>query len=54
MYRKTKRIIKNRDVRFIEGSKEIGGVFHPKKVKNVIAHEIMNKEVEGEETLTFS
>jgi hypothetical protein len=28
---KTKRIIKSRDVMFIEGSKEIGGVFHPEK-----------------------
>jgi hypothetical protein len=46
----TKKIIKSRDVVFIEGSKEIGGVFHPKKEKNVIVHE----EVEGEEPLTFS
>jgi glutaredoxin len=29
----TKRIIKSRDVMFIEGSKEIGGVFHPEKKK---------------------
>ncbi len=50
----TKRIIKNRNVMFIEGSKEIGGVLHPKKVENVIVDEIMNKEVEGEESLTFS
>jgi hypothetical protein len=48
----TKRIVKSRDVVFIEGSKEIGGVLHPKKVENV--HEIVNKEVEGEEPLTFS
>jgi len=39
---------------FIEGSKEIGGVLHPKKVENVVVDEIMNKEVEGEEPLTFS
>jgi hypothetical protein len=29
----TKRIIKSRDVLFIEGSKEIGGVPHPRKKK---------------------
>jgi hypothetical protein len=46
----TKRIIKSRDVMFIEGSKEIGGVFHPEKEENVIMHE----EVEGEKPLTFS
>ncbi len=46
----TKRIIKNRDVMFIEGSKEIGGVPHPEKEENVVVHE----EVEGEEPLTFS
>jgi hypothetical protein len=46
----TKRIIKSRDVVFIEGSKEIGGVLHPKKEENVVMHE----EVEGEEPLTFS
>jgi len=50
----TKRIIKSRNVMFIEGSKEIGGVLHPKKVDNVVVDEIMNKEVEGEEPLTFS
>ncbi len=50
----TKRIIKSRNVMFIEGSKEIGGVLHPKKVENVIVDEIMNKEVEAEEPLTFS
>ncbi len=50
----TKRIIKSRDVLFIEGSKEIGGVLHPKKVENVVVDEIMNKEVKGEEPLTFS
>jgi hypothetical protein len=50
----TKRIVKSRDVVFMEGSKEIGGVFHPKKVKNVVVHEIMNKEIEGEEPSTFS
>jgi hypothetical protein len=49
----TKRIIKSRDVMFIEGSKEIGGVLHRKKVKNVLVDEIMNKKV-GEEPLTFS
>jgi hypothetical protein len=46
----TKRIIKSRDVMFIEGSKEIGGVLHPEKKENVVVHE----EVEGEEPLTFS
>jgi hypothetical protein len=44
----TKRVIKSRDVVFIEGSKEIGGVLHPKKEENV------NEEVEGEKPLTFS
>jgi hypothetical protein len=29
-------------------------VLHPKKVENVVVHEIMNKKVEGEEPLTFS
>ena len=47
---KTKRIIKSRDVVFIEGSKEIGGVPHLEKEENVVVHE----EVEGEEPLTFS
>jgi hypothetical protein len=48
---KTKRIIKSRDVVFIEGSKEIGGVPHREKEENVVVHE----EVEGEEEpLTFS
>jgi hypothetical protein len=51
---KTKRIIKSRDVVFTEGSNEIGGVFHPKKVENVVVHEIVNEEVKGEEPLTFS
>jgi hypothetical protein len=46
----TKKIIKSRDVVFIEGSKEIGGMLHPKKEKNIVVHE----EVEGEESLTFS
>jgi hypothetical protein len=50
----TEKIVKSRDVVFIEGSKEIGGVLHPKKIENVIVHEIVNKEVEGEEPLTFS
>jgi hypothetical protein len=50
----TKRIIKSRDVVFIQRSKEIGGVLHPKKVENVVAHEIVNKEVEGKEPLTLS
>ncbi len=50
----TNKIIKSRDVVFIEVSKEIGGVIHPKKVKNRIVHEIVNEEVEGEEPLTFS
>ncbi len=46
----TKRIIKSRDVMFIEGSKEIGGVLHLEKEENVVVHE----EVEGEEPLTFN
>jgi hypothetical protein len=50
----TKRIVKSRDVVFIEGPKEIGGVFHPEKIENVVVHEIVNKKVEGEEPLTFS
>jgi hypothetical protein len=50
----TKRIIKSRNVVFIEGSKEIGVVLHPEKVENVVVHEIVNKEVEGEKPLTFS
>ncbi len=50
----TKRIVKSRDVVFIEMLKEIGGVFHLEKVENVVVHEIMNKEVEGKEPLTFS
>jgi hypothetical protein len=49
-----KRIVKSRDVMFIEGSKEIDGVLHPKKVKNVVMHEIMNKKIKREEPLTFS
>jgi len=51
---KTKRIIKSRDVMFIKGSKEIGGVPHLKKVENVVVHEIVTNEVEKEEPLTFS
>jgi hypothetical protein len=47
---KTKKIIKSRDVVFIEGSKDIGGVPHLEKEENVVVHE----EVEGEEPLTFS
>ncbi len=47
---KTKRIIKSRDVVFIEGSKGMGGVPHLEKEENVIVHE----EFEGEEPLTFS
>jgi hypothetical protein len=48
---KTKRIIKSRNVVFIEGSKEIGGVPHLEKEENVVVHE----EVEGEEEpLTFT
>ncbi len=50
----TKRIIKSRDVAFIEGSKEISGVLHPKKVKNVVAHEIVNEEVERKRTIDLS
>ncbi len=48
----TEKIIKSRDVAFIEGSKEVGGMLHPKKVENGVVHEIMNKEVEGKEPLT--
>ncbi len=51
---KIKRIIKSKDVMFIEGSKEIGDVLHPKKVENVVVHEIVNKKVQGKEPLTFS
>ncbi len=40
---KTKKIVKSKDVEFIERSKDIGSVLHPKKVKNVIMHEIVNK-----------
>jgi hypothetical protein len=47
---KTKRIIKSRDVVFIEGSKEISGVPHLEKEENVVVYE----DVEGEEPLTFS
>jgi hypothetical protein len=50
----TKRIVKSRDVMFIEGSKERGGILHPKKVENVVMHEIVNEEVKGEEPLTSS
>jgi hypothetical protein len=39
---------------FIEGSKKKGGELHPKKTKNVVLNEIVNKEVEGEGPLTFS
>jgi hypothetical protein len=48
----TEKIIKSRDVAFIEGSKEVGGMLHPKKIENGVVHEIMNKEVEGKEPLT--
>jgi hypothetical protein len=47
---KTKRIIKSRDVVFIEGSKQIGGVPHVEKEENVVVHE----EIEGEEPLNLS
>jgi hypothetical protein len=40
---KIKKIVKSKDVVFIEGSKEIGVVLHPKKVENVVVHEIVNK-----------
>jgi hypothetical protein len=46
----TKRIIKSRNVMFIKGSKEIGGVPHPEKEENVVVHE----KVEGEKPLTLS
>jgi hypothetical protein len=42
---KTKKIIKSKDVVFIEGSKEIGGVPHPEKEENIVVHD----KVEGEE-----
>jgi hypothetical protein len=29
-------------------------VLHPKKIENVVVHEIVNQEVEGEEPLTFT
>jgi hypothetical protein len=45
----TKRIVKSRYVVFIEGSKEIGVVFHPKKLENVVVHEIVNKGFEVKE-----
>jgi len=45
----TKRIIKSRNVVFIEGPKDIGCVFHLEKEENVIVYE----EVEGQEPLTF-
>jgi len=45
-----KRIIKSRDIMFIEWAKEIGGVPHPKKEENVVVHD----EGEGEEPLNFS
>jgi hypothetical protein len=38
----TKRIIKSRYVVFIEGSKEIRGVLHPKKLENVVVPQIVN------------
>jgi hypothetical protein len=41
-YHFTQKIVKSRNVVFIEGSKNIGGVLHPKKVKNVVVHEIVN------------
>ncbi len=48
---KTKRIIKSRDVVFIERLKKIGGVpHHPEKEENVVVRE----EVEVKEPLTFS
>jgi glutaredoxin len=40
----TKRVIKSKDVMFIERSKEIGGVPHWKKVENVVVHEILKKK----------
>ncbi len=50
----TKKIIKSRNVVFIEGSKEIGGVLHPQKIENGVVHEIVTEEVEGEEPLAFN
>jgi hypothetical protein len=41
---KIKRIIKSRDVVFIEGLKEIGGVPHPEKEENVAVHEEVKEE----------
>ncbi len=63
----TKRIIKSRDVIFIEGSKEIGGVLHPKKLENSVVNddelvedvnliplkERLMEEVEGDESCSF-
>jgi hypothetical protein len=50
----TKRIVKSKNVVFIEGWKDIGGVLHPKKVEILIMHAIVNKEVKGEKPLTFN
>jgi hypothetical protein len=61
-----KRIIKSRDVIFIEGSKKIGGVLHPKKLENLVVNddelvedvnpiplkERSTKDVEGDESTT--
>jgi len=38
-----KRIIKSTNVMFIERSKEISGVLHPKKVENAVVDKIVNK-----------
>ncbi len=40
----TKRVIKSKDVMFIERSKEIGGVPHWKKIEHVVVHEILKKK----------
>jgi hypothetical protein len=59
----TKRIIKSRDVIFIEGPKEIGGVLHPKKLENLVMNDdelvdnvnlirLKEKPTEGDEFTT--
>jgi len=49
-----KRIIKSKNVIFSEGSKEIGRVLHPRKVKNVIVHEMYWKQLENKQEMKHS
>jgi len=51
---KTKRIIKSRDVMFIKGSKEIGGVPHPKNSQDTPLNETRMEGVQSESTPSFS